>query len=456
VSDEAITNSRTPWHQSLIVRVVLLCAILVFCLLGSVLVITRHFFTEVVNEMESQAQTIGDDVVLQLKENPDIDIEDLENGLKTIHSGFDEIQLTPHVDPELVSSFSIERGDEGRLHKVARVPLALDDRRILLTIHISSVMQTEILRAFKNKYLAALIALFLGAVILMVYFIVKMLRPITDLSESCAQIGSGNLKDVVVRRNTGEILALEQTFNRMVRSLREKEVMESKLRQAERVSALGNLAAGVAHDVRNPLNTIKLLASHVTDTLDGTPGTEAAAKQLQIVRGEIGRIEDIVSGFLSLATERELHLEPYRVDTLLNECLRLVRKDAELRAIDIGAELRAGDTALMLDPKQWTRAILNVLINAMDACGKGGRVRLFSRVTDATCEIEIRDNGRGLSKEVADRAFDPYFTTKDTGTGLGLSMARRVIEDHHGTITLSGAEGVGCQVLITVPLTRNA
>ena len=171
-------------------------------------------------------------------------------------------------------------------------------------------------------------------------------------------------------------------------SLREKEVVESNLRQAQRLSAIGNLAAGVAHDVRNPLNAIKLLSSHALDTLQDVPDASSAAKHLQTIRSEVNRLEEIVSGFLSLAKERELCREPYRVDALLEECARLIRKDAEDRGIRLITELRAGDQALLLDPKQMTRAVLNVLINAMEATPQGGRVRLFSRTNDTICEIE--------------------------------------------------------------------
>lgn len=447
------TYPRVPWRKSLIVRVIVLSAVLVLCLLGSVLVITQHYAVEVVQEMESQAKEMGDSVVLQIKEHPGAGLSDLEHDLMDLYPGFDEIRL--EEDARKFSPFSFEPNANGQITKVAQVPLRLEDgREVLLTVRVTSRPQTDILRAFKNKYLITLAMVFAVTLCLMVYVIAKTLRPLADLSESCAQISSGRLQDVTVRRNAGEILALEQTFNRMVHSLREKEEMEAKLRQAQRVSALGTLAAGVAHDVRNPLNTIKLLAGHVTDMLREAPENEASIRQLGTIRNEVNRIEDIVSGFLSLAKERELQPEPRRVDALLDECLRLVRKDAETRGLQLTAELRAGETTLMLDPKQFTRAILNVLLNAMEACAEGGRVRLFSRVTDVAYEIEVRDNGRGITKEQADRAFDPYYTTKDTGTGLGLSTTRGIIEEHGGAITLNGAEGMGCQVLISLPLEK--
>jgi len=449
--DDSATYRRVRWHNSLIIRVILLCAILVLCLLGSVVAITRHYFIVAVQEMETQARELGDDIVLQIKEHPNVELDDLENDMMSLYPGFDEIALDEEA--EAASVFSIEPGAAGELTKVARIPLLLEDgREVLLTLRVSTKPQTEIVRAFRNKYMAALVVVFVVALALMVYFIARTLRPLSDLSETCAQIGSGNLQNVAVRRNIGEILALEETFNKMVGSLREKEVVEAKLRQAQRVSALGTLAAGVAHDVRNPLNTIKLLAGHASDKIGHAPGSADAVRQLATIGHEVQHIEDIVSGFLSLAKENVLQPEPSLIDGLLEECVRLVSKDAEARKVTLTAELRAGDTTLTVDPKQWTRAILNVLLNALDACPAGSRVRVFSRVTDTHCEVEIRDNGAGMSKDVAERAFDPYFTTKDTGTGLGLSTTRGIIEEHGGAITLSGTQDIGCQVLITLPL----
>jgi len=239
-----------------------------------------------------------------------------------------------------------------------------------------------------------------------------------------------------------------------VTSLQDKERMETNLRQAQRLSALGNLAAGVAHDLRNPLNALKLLSSHALDTLETDEDPAVAAKQIATIRSEVDRLEDIVSGFLSLAKERDLQFAPEPVDALLEECLGLVRKDAELRDIRMASELRSGSKALMLDAKHFKRAIINVLINAMEACRKEGRVRVFSRLTESECEIEIRDDGAGMPKEVIERAFEPYYTTKNTGTGLGLAITRGIIEEHGGKIELSSTNGEGSQVLIRLPLER--
>jgi two-component system sensor histidine kinase HydH len=252
------------------------------------------------------------------------------------------------------------------------------------------------------------------------------------------------------------VLALEQTFNKMVDALRDKEQIEANLRQAQRLSALGSLAAGIAHDVRNPLNAIKLLSSHALDNLNGHDTENGTSQQLKTIRNEVDRLEEIVSGFLALAKERELQPEPIKVDTLVEECVHLMKAEAEAHGVTLSSELGAAGLQIDIDPKQVKRAVLNVIINAVEACTGGGRVRVFTRTAEDTFQIEVRDNGPGLTKEVAERAFDPYYTTKPSGTGIGLSITRGIFEEHGGSVSLTCSLGEGCQVLMTLPLRRKA
>ncbi len=424
----------------------LLCAVLVMCLFGAVYIISQRYVHEVISELETQSKDVAGQVEVLLQANPEEDLSSLEGRFEDLEVEFDDLG-----EAFMPSHFTLEPRPDGGLDKVARQTVTFGDRRILLTVRVALLPGAEIVRAFTTPYMMLLTAVFLVALGLMVFFIARMLRPLSELSESCARISLGELKDVAIRDKSGEVRALEETFNRMVGSLRDKEVMEANLRQAQRLSALGNLAAGVAHDVRNPLNAIKLLSSHALDSVED----DRAAGQLRTIRKEVDRLDEIVTGFLSLARERELQPEPCRIDALLDECVHMLAQDAEAREVRLTADLRAGDTELNLDSKQFTRAVLNVLLNAMEACPQGGRVRLFSRLTDVTCEVEVRDDGQGIPKDVTERAFEPYYTTKATGTGLGLSITRGIIEEHGGTIALTSSEGHGTQALITLPL-RNA
>ena len=453
----AETPSAAPppparWRHTLFLRVVVLCGVLLLCLFAAVVVIARYFFHEAAVQMEASTLDIARSLELRLDEGFQGDYQALEGELMDLHKGFDiRLEDRPAAE-EPGATFTIERQRDGSFLRVARVPLTSEGRAVLLTASMTIVPQTEILHAFTNRYLLAVTAVFLLALGTMVWFIWRALHPLRRLAESCAAVGSGHLEPVATSGASGEVLALETTFNRMIEALREKETVEARLRQAQRLSALGTLAAGVAHDVRNPLNAIKLLSGHAVEQLDDPDS--APARSLRTIRNEVGRLEEIVSGFLSLARESELHPEPLDIDTLLGDCVRLFQNEAAARAVRLTGEFRAGGRKLMLDPKQMNRAVLNVLLNALEACPEGGRVRLFSRLTDRACEVEIRDDGPGMPRDMLEHAFDPYYTTKPGGTGLGLSITRGIIEEHGGTVEITSSPGQGCQVLITLPFEK--
>jgi signal transduction histidine kinase len=448
MTELAQTYPPVRWRNSLVVRVVLLCAVLILCLLGSVVVLTQHFMNDTIQAMETQTADIIRSIELRASavDAPSMDAIEMAVGEEL------GVPLDVELSDTMSEAAAIWReSNNGGYERGVVTTFELDGQVYELETFASVAPMTEIVRAFNNRYLILLAGIFVLTLGVMLYWVARTLRPLRDLAETCEAISEGHLNDVKVYRNAGEVQALAETFNHMVTALREKDVVESNLRQAQRLSAIGNLAAGVAHDVRNPLNAIKLLSSHAMDTLDGSSDAGKAKSQLGTIRQEVDRLEEIVSGFLSLAKERELQPEPSRIDAVLNDTIHLVEKDAQDRDIRLITELRAGDTTIMLDPKQWTRAILNVLINAMEACPAGGRVRLFSRVTDTDCEIEIRDDGPGIGPEASDRVFEPYFTTKPTGTGLGLSITRGIVEEHGGSVQLTSTDE-GCQVLIRMPL----
>ncbi len=453
--------TKVHWANSLIARVVALCVVLVLCLLGSVYVLTVHFLKEVQAEYENRAFEMASSAQVYLErhteESSSVEstIRDLEEKYKGAKFNIDPTdpaamsEELEHTDTKLTEAGEILITSTHIIKQKGKLPLAF-------TVEFKVDPQAAVWSAFTNRYIALLTASFVIALGLMVYFILKTLRPLRDLAKSCAQIGAGDLAPVEIKRNYGEVLALEQTFNRMVEALRDKEQIEANLRQAQRLSALGSLAAGIAHDVRNPLNAIKLLSSHALDNLNGGDNENGTSQRLRTIRKEVDRLEEIVSGFLALAKERELQPEPVKVDPLVDDCVHLVKAEAETRGVSLTGELGAGSLQIDIDPKQVKRAVLNVIINAVEACPGGGRVRVFTRTAEDSYQIEVRDNGPGLTKDVAERAFDPYFTTKPSGTGIGLSITRGIFEEHGGSVSLTSALGEGCHVLMTLPLRKTA
>lgn len=440
--------SPVKWRHSMYFRVLVLCCVLLLCLFGSIFIIVRHTIREAIHEVESQSYLIADEVSRLLEETPSLDTKEVARLImKDRPITYARLERIEGEMPE--RRIRDDYQEDGSVVREATIPL--DELGMYLTVHFSTQATMDVLRVFKNRYILMVTFVFIVTLWVMIYYIHKILRPLMDLSDTCAAITEGNLQTVKVASSTGEVQLLETKFNDMVAALREKEVMGVKLRQAQRLSALGNLAAGVAHDVRNPLNAIKLLSSHAIDSMGGN-GESAAVKPLMTIRDEVDRLEEIVSGFLSLAKERELMPEPNKVDVLLADCVRLFQKDAEERGVALISDLHAGDTMLLLDGKQWNRAILNVLLNALEACERGGHVRLSSCLKDGVCHILVEDDGSGLPQAVAEQVFDPYYTTKPGGTGLGLSITRGIVEEHGGAIELSSKQGKGCRVMITVPL----
>lgn len=425
------------------------------CMFAAVWYFSTQYYRHTIAHMEERARSIAEQVRVSLDESisEHMDSDEMPDSVPLLIDGVPMVFERAQPD-SLPPKPSLQARNDTFSFLATQVVELSNGEQIIIEMELDADPQTEIVRAFQNEFLLSVTIVFLLTLFALVWVIWRALRPLKELSESIKGIGKGELRNVSARGNASEIIALEETFNAMVASLQEKEVVESKLRQAQRLSAIGNLAAGVAHDVRNPLNAIKLLSSHALDSL--AAGNDHTAKQLTTIRNEANRLEDIVSSFLSLAKEEELHFEPVALDGILQECVQLVTKDAEMRKVHLVSELRVGDLTLHLDPRKISRAVLNVIINAMEACPEGGRVRLFSRVLNEECQIEVRDDGPGLSDEVLERVFEPYFTTKAMGTGLGLSITRGIIEEHRGTITINSSESAGTQVLIVLPLQGGA
>ena len=218
--------------------------------------------------------------------------------------------------------------------------------------------------------------------------------------------------------------------------------MERDMKQSERLSLLGDTAASVAHEVRNPLNAISMAAQRLEEEYAAKGGMESAKNLSRILRQEVKRLDGIVSQFLSLARPSELNLQKSDLNRLVTETLALAEGEAASISVMITTSL--GEIPeLMLDPDELKKAVINILRNGMEAAGEGGSVSLSTRVDGDMVALRIEDTGKGMSSEQMEKIFQPYFTTKERGTGLGLSIAQRVVADHGGRIDVASTPGKG-------------
>ncbi|MGA1845255.1 MAG: ammonium transporter [bacterium] len=223
---------------------------------------------------------------------------------------------------------------------------------------------------------------------------------------------------------------------------------QEQLIQSSRLSALGQLSAGVAHEIRNPLTSIRILIHSLKERL--SPG-DMRKEDIAVIENEIERINQIIMQFLDFARPRQPAMEQVDIAGLVEETLLLISHELKEHDIRIETDLRPLPT-ICADRDQVKQVFLNITLNAMQAMSDGGTLAIATAARNDHVSISFRDQGPGISEPVRQRLFEPFFTTKEEGIGLGLSIAKRIIQAHHGTIHVESMEGEGTTFTITLPL----
>jgi signal transduction histidine kinase len=230
-------------------------------------------------------------------------------------------------------------------------------------------------------------------------------------------------------------------------------LLERRTREAERLAEIGTLTGGLAHEIKNPLSTVGLNLQLLQEDLDPkAPNYPRLASRLATVRGETARLRAILDDFLRFAGRIELARQPTELNELLDELADFFSPQAQVQGTRLRVSKSGGPVIADVDPKLLKQAILNLMINALQAMPEGGELilSLASAAGDAT--ITVTDTGPGISPDAITRIFHAYFTTKRGGTGLGLAMAKRIVEEHGGRLTVQSEQGKGSQFQIRLPL----
>lgn len=240
----------------------------------------------------------------------------------------------------------------------------------------------------------------------------------------------------------------------MLRDLGEVRRLQEEIRRKEKLAALGGLAAGVAHEIRNPLSSIKGLASFFGNKFaEGSEDREAAAVMVR----EVDRLNRVISELLEFARPSELNLKPTDVNELLDHSVRLVQQDAITKKIDINLSKRDDLPLALLDPDRFSQCLLNLYLNAIQAMDEGGVLSVKTLPSNnENIKVEIEDSGKGIGPDDLDKIFHPFFTSKSSGTGLGLAIVHKIIEDHQGTIRVRSTPGTGTVFTILIPTQSSA
>ncbi|HOI10369.1 MAG TPA: ATP-binding protein [Myxococcota bacterium] len=273
-----------------------------------------------------------------------------------------------------------------------------------------------------------------------------VLRPIRRLLEGTRVIASGRLDHRIPVRLRNELGELAESFNAMTKSLQDT---RGQLLQSERLSSLGRLSAGIAHEINNPITGILLTA---TTMLEEAPAGSKERENLELVVRETQRCRDIVRGLLDFARQAPFAPAPGDLREVVGRAVQIVAAQAELAKIPIRVNLPDLPRAA-IDAKQMQQVFLNLLVNALDAMPDGGAITIDGRVEDGDVVVDVSDTGMGIPPEHRARLFEPFFSTKESkGTGLGLAIVWGIVEQHGGRIDVQSVVGRGTTFSVRVPV----
>jgi signal transduction histidine kinase len=346
----------------------------------------------------------------------------------------DRLEIAQAAGGTAVASQVMFEGSDGRLYKTGYAPLQDVSGKVVAVVGADGTAASfATFRRFRRLIsMVAVAGAVLGALVAAGASL-SVTRPLIRLAEAARRIGRGDLQTPLwPRRRRDELGMLRDTLEEMRRALH--------ARDEERETLL----AGIAHEVRNPLGALDLFAGLLAEELQGRP----EASHVTRIRSELAALSKVVEEFLDYARTRPPLREPVDLRLLVAEVSELAAPLAAARQVSLMAE---GAGSARADREQLRRAVVNLVRNAVEAAPAASEVEVMASAGDAEAVIEVRDRGPGLSDNARGSLFRPFFTTKEKGTGLGLALAKKVVDAHGGALDLSDREGGGTVARLTVP-----
>jgi signal transduction histidine kinase len=282
----------------------------------------------------------------------------------------------------------------------------------------------------------------------------RYVKPIHAVANAAQNIAARGLEPVPEAHRRDEIGLLTRSFNDMVGQLRRAREREQELNRLERFTALGQLAGGLAHEIKNPLNFISLALDQLRARYapQQPNDREAFLRQLVIMKDEMRRLSELVQSFLHYGKPIEIFPAPTDVHQLVDEVVALSESKIKSQGIELVEECNGPSPILNVDAEKLRTCFINVVANAIQAMPEGGTMGITFRRVDGSMVITFSDTGAGIQAEAVNHVFEPFFTTKRDGIGLGLFLSKAIVETHGGTIDIGpNADGPGTTVTFTFP-----
>ncbi len=321
-------------------------------------------------------------------------------------------------------------------------------------IHINMILDDYRLLQRKNHLRRILSTLFAFSIGIIVSLLIaeKYTEPIKRVAQASKRIAEGELMKIRDRGRKDEIGVLIKSYNEMVDKLNERKELEEKLKKTEQLSLIGQLSSGIAHEIRNPLNFLSLSIGHIKESImEGREEDKAdLIKLLDNLSKEIYKVNELIHNFLFLGKPITLNKSWVMTEDLIREVVYLVQ-DKVKDGVDVSVECRDGNNPMLCDREYMRICLVNLLLNAVQSIESEGRVLITCGSDGNARYISVKDTGAGIDKEELEKIFEPYYSTKKFGMGIGLAITKRFVEAHGGSIFVESRIGEGTTMRITVP-----
>jgi len=320
---------------------------------------------------------------------------------------------------------------------------------IHLTMHFEDFEKLSKQMLYK-RIIITLLILSLG-IILSIYISHSYTKPINSLINSVKEIANGESPQIPENAR-GELGELAISLQDMIERLNERKKLERELKNLQQQAMLGQLASGIAHEVRNPINLISLTIDYLNsiDLFSQTISAEDIKMHFNRIKEEIVRINHIISNFFELGKDLKLNKVNIRSDVLINEVISLVEPKFRSHKINIERDFEIPPPLVNVDIDKMKSCFLNIILNSIEAMPNGGELIIKIYSSDNRVSFEFTDSGLGISQENMFHIFDPFFTTKRHGIGLGLAIAKKIVEAHSGDIKVDSTVGKGTKITILI------
>ena len=460
--------------------VLIMLSLLILAML-TLFLLNHHSQTALVEEIQDSSQEISKAIQLSIADlTSDAEHSRLMEYLEKARSkGINEINIID-IEGEVIDSTNPEKigkkKDLKKLEKgVRKAPQS--DRATILTqkpyevvvpvivgdehlgyVQINMLLDNirDIQRANFFKRLMATSMVFTVGIALTIYLARRYTDPIHKLVEDFKRVSAGDLSVTLHVESHDEIGELAQGFNEMVEKLREREALEKRLYEAEHLSRVGQLASGIAHEIRNPLNYISLAIDHLrNEVVERCPERSAEVVALaDKVREEVRRANYMVVNFMNYGRPLKLRKTEIAYADLLDRTLPVLTERLEQQGVEVVQRLAADLPLLVVDPELMRNCIINFITNAAQAMPEGGTITLGGE-RDAEAgwvRLVFSDHGCGIAEEDLEKIFQPYFTTKEVGIGLGMAITERIVKAHGGEILVESRPGEGTTFSVRLPM----